>query len=457
MAPAKAAKARRDADGPPLSDEPAPEASEGRGFCACLGRLFLLGAAFAAGVACGFGGALMSDSCSQTDCGFAGLLAAAGAAARVGPEESVTGTACDARVAELGDALRARDAAVSAGKTERDEILRARDERAAEAAKAVAELEQLRVSAATQARELAVAKAEVTRLQGRGAAAAEVTEAEVERLREPMSAADEATASTEPTPSGEEVLADAEPALRNSAGGWPQCMEQGVVLRGAGVHALFVDASGVVSNPSRCWLNNCRSTDKFEAADPEACASVCATVEGCAFWTHGEQDGAAMCFLRTGDGGRAALDGFVAGTRSCAPPRGEERAPVHPAQVALAVLDSEALRSCDGGSTGPNCPDLHDAMRTWRYGLLSALAAFEGQPGDAKKLIDQVLGDTDYLLSLPHDHVAQNYGVVEANSRQLLEALRPWLSKHTPVPLDVGDDSLSRPARGLLCQGACEP
>merc|ERR1740123_2016587 len=98
---------------------------------------------------------------------------------------------------------------------------------------------------------------------------------------------------------------------------YPECVEQNVVLRNAGAHAIFVDVRSF--GLEGCWQDNCRVTDKFSAADPSICARACQDIDECTHWTFGEQDGAKRCFLRKSDAGREQAEGWSAAPRGCVP------------------------------------------------------------------------------------------------------------------------------------------
>jgi len=245
---------------------------------------------------------------------------------------------------------------------------------------------------------------------------------------------------------------------RAEAVGWPGCVEQDVVLRGKGVYASFEDITTWFGSAAKgCWDNDCTRTDKFEAPSAEDCARACAVMSRCAFWTFGFQDGANHCFLRTSDAGREGSEGFTSASMACQPPATE----VSPAQAALAVLDSEELRACDSGGGTEACPDLHNAMRTWNYGIQNLRVSLEGTPHNVGRYLEQISADAEAFIGMaPSDQLTEFYPISAANNRQVFEAVRSFLTNPTddgqatqlPSALDV---SVPRPARGLLCQGDC--
>lgn len=98
---------------------------------------------------------------------------------------------------------------------------------------------------------------------------------------------------------------------------WPGCQERDTVIRDSG-QALFanLEALGAIVG---CHLDDCLHTDKFAAAEVESCARACHSVPGCAWWVRGDEEGEAKCWLRTGDRGREAGEGWISGHRGCAP------------------------------------------------------------------------------------------------------------------------------------------
>lgn len=98
---------------------------------------------------------------------------------------------------------------------------------------------------------------------------------------------------------------------------YPDCVEEGTVLRHAGAHAVFVDVTAFASRG--CWQDRCESSDKFDARDRGVCALACGHIDECTHWAYGVQDGSAKCFLRKSDAGREAAEGWQAGSRDCVP------------------------------------------------------------------------------------------------------------------------------------------
>lgn len=234
---------------------------------------------------------------------------------------------------------------------------------------------------------------------------------------------------------------------------WPECVERGIVFRGHGQFADFEDLAALFGDAAAgCWNGQCHNSDKFETPRIEDCARACASLDRCRFWSHGEQDGLAQCFLRTSDGGREGADGFIAGAKGCSPPA----LTFSPSQAALAVLDSQRLRACDQGA-GAACPSLHDGMRTWLYGIENLKLVMEGAADDQLGgHLEQIWADAVAFVNT--DDSAQGleslYPIAVQNNRMVFEAVRGFLSEQDTTPVNHLDASLPRPVRGLLCEGA---
>uniref|UniRef100_A0A7S2J8S1 Apple domain-containing protein n=1 Tax=Alexandrium andersonii TaxID=327968 RepID=A0A7S2J8S1_9DINO len=221
---------------------------------------------------------------------------------------------------------------------------------------------------------------------------------------------------------------------------YPDCVENRVVMRHAGAHAIFVDLSSF--GTSGCWQNDCKSTDKFNALDQGICARACAATDQCTHWSFGEQEGATKCFLRKSDGGREEADGWTSSTRNCAPP------PVPDAHAALVSSDVPELRVCDAGKS-PECPDIAKAMNTWKYAISSLQRATDGQlDAGTMQYINQIASDTDAFAAQMSE---ENFPVIAANNRQVFQALNGWLMSQPQTQVDPNDASLPGPLRGKLC------
>merc|ERR1712185_5526 len=99
---------------------------------------------------------------------------------------------------------------------------------------------------------------------------------------------------------------------------------------------------------------------------------------------------------------------------------------------------------------GPTCSDLKNAMRTWRYAIQHAQSTLEGMSHNAGDLVDQIANDAEAVMSM--DETAADFGdmyaISAANSRQVLEALRAWLTQTPAVEISPLDATVPRPARG---------
>eukprot|EP00929_Paragymnodinium_shiwhaense_P033346 TRINITY_DN18322_c0_g1_i1.p1 TRINITY_DN18322_c0_g1~~TRINITY_DN18322_c0_g1_i1.p1 ORF type:complete len:346 (+),score=63.03 TRINITY_DN18322_c0_g1_i1:101-1138(+) len=239
---------------------------------------------------------------------------------------------------------------------------------------------------------------------------------------------------------------------------FPNCVENGVVLRNAAAHAVFVDAS--FYGAAGCYMNNCRFTDKFIAEDPGICARACADIDECTHWTFGFQDKAKKCFLRKSDGGRENLAGWSAGGKACAP-----RA-FPPPFIALKVHDSPGLAACDKGK-GPECPDLLAAAKTWIYATQNLkLATVNRVDAATFSHVDNIDRDSRAFIERATGEFRpseEDYPRVLYNNRLIFRELRQWIehmarAQHHDAQLSASDMSLPNPLRtGQLCvrSGSC--
>jgi len=337
--------------------------------------------------------------------------------------------------------------------TQRDELRKQSDERQ----------ERVAVLQAEQRSQSAEWQEKVAKLQAEHSTQSDELQEKLAKLQAEhealKQAAEAATVATEKELAKADSSIAAETPTQQRATGWPQCLEHGVVLRGRGQFAAYEDVATLLgSAASGCWMDNCRSTDKLEADRFEDCARICAALTSCSFWTHGEQDGAQRCFLRTGDGGRESAAGFISASKDCTPPATE----VESKQAVLAVLDSPALAACDGGVVGDTCSDLKDAMRTWQYAIKTLNSLLEGLQHNFGDLLSQIGDDVAYFLDVPASagNLGEMYAIAASNNRQVLKAVRGWLSDRFGAEeasaIHALDVSVPRPVRGLLCSGSCE-
>jgi len=225
-----------------------------------------------------------------------------------------------------------------------------------------------------------------------------------------------------------------------SAQEYPGCVEGKAVLRHAGAHAVFVDLSAF--GTAGCWQNDCKSSDKFNAADQGVCARACSAIEQCTHWTYGEQEGAMKCFVRKSDGGREEADGWVAGSKACSPPA------IPHAQLALAAAELPSLQACDAGKSDA-CPDMAKAISTWKYAIGALQRATEGAlDANTMQYVTQIGQDTDGFAAQMSE---ENFPVVLGNNRQVFSALKGWLDSQPKEEFDPNDASLPNPMRGKLC------
>uniref|UniRef100_A0A7S4RYR7 Apple domain-containing protein n=1 Tax=Alexandrium monilatum TaxID=311494 RepID=A0A7S4RYR7_9DINO len=234
------------------------------------------------------------------------------------------------------------------------------------------------------------------------------------------------------------ACACAEPEASTGSADYPACAQRNEVLRHAGAHAIFVDLSS--HGAAGCWQNDCTNTDKFNAADMGICARTCSQTEECTHWSYGEQDGTAKCFFRKSDGGREQADGWVSGTKACAPPSLPD--------AFVALTSSEVLLPCDGGKSDA-CPDMARAVTTWKFAIKHLKRATEGKlDANTMNFINQVSGDTDAFAAQMSE---ENFPVIAANNRQVFQALQGWLLSQPKAEVDPNDASLPQPLRGSLC------
>mmetsp|Transcript_3607 Transcript_3607/g.8496 ORF Transcript_3607/g.8496 Transcript_3607/m.8496 type:complete len:505 (+) Transcript_3607:94-1608(+) len=71
-----------------------------------------------------------------------------------------------------------------------------------------------------------------------------------------------------------------------------------------------------------CTRGDCQNSAKLPVESEAACASVCAQVTGCSWWTYGLEQEDPMCWLWDGARGLTARQDFLAGDRSCRPSDG---------------------------------------------------------------------------------------------------------------------------------------
>eukprot|EP00928_Gymnodinium_smaydae_P013769 TRINITY_DN14998_c0_g1_i1.p1 TRINITY_DN14998_c0_g1~~TRINITY_DN14998_c0_g1_i1.p1 ORF type:complete len:511 (+),score=116.07 TRINITY_DN14998_c0_g1_i1:56-1588(+) len=240
---------------------------------------------------------------------------------------------------------------------------------------------------------------------------------------------------------------------------WPSCALRDVAPRrrgglSANLEVLLGDAA------TGCGPRGCRATDRVRMDSGEDCARLCTALKSCGSWSFSSAEEGGLCHLSpdaSSDGLRGgAAKGLVSGLRGCSPPASDLPAP---AALALAVADSKALAACDEGIVGAGCPDLHDAMRTWAYGIERLAEAVEGTSftHDMRSYVEHVDGDARAFLDLsPKDaDYADVFRMAVANNRQVFQSVRGILAAKTKQRSNRLDVSLPRPARGLLCQGSC--
>lgn len=227
-------------------------------------------------------------------------------------------------------------------------------------------------------------------------------------------------------------------AALDSTAPYPACAQKDVVLRHAGAHAIFVDISEAGS--AGCWQNDCKHSDKFDAADMGICARTCAKIPECTHWSFGEQGGANKCFLRKSDGGRENAEGFYAATKQCKPPELSD--------ALAAIKASELLHACDGGKSDA-CPDMARAINTWRFAISHMQKARGGTiDANSKQYLDQISSDTEAFAAQMSE---ENFHLICDNNRQVFNALIGVLHSQPKGVVDPNDKSLPNPLRGQFC------
>lgn len=221
-------------------------------------------------------------------------------------------------------------------------------------------------------------------------------------------------------------------------GPYPNCVEQNIVFRHAGAHAIFADVSSY--GAAGCWQNDCKNSDKFIAEDASLCARACAELSECTHWTFGEQDGAKKCFFRKSDGGRETAEAWSAGAKACSPPGIPE--------AQQAFLAGQVLAKCDAGVSDA-CPDMAAAVNTWQYAIKKLKEAASGRmDAGMMQYITQIEADTNAFAAQMSD---QNFPLIMANNRQVFNAFHSWMSGQPQVNVDPGDSSAPLPTRGSFC------
>lgn len=230
------------------------------------------------------------------------------------------------------------------------------------------------------------------------------------------------------------------PPSSEPQGPYPSCIQERVVFRHAGAHAIFVDMTAY--GAAGCWQSDCKNTDKFNAEEKGICARACAQIDECTHWSYGEQEGVMKCFLRKSDAGREGADGWLSSSKACAPEA------VSAAFSALVAAELPELKACDQGK-GDACPDMARAVRTWRFAIQNLKKAVSGQLDEnTQQYVTQVSQDTD---AFANQMTEENFPVIAGNNRQVFNALNGWLQSKGGGTIDRGDASLPNPLRGMLC------
>lgn len=234
------------------------------------------------------------------------------------------------------------------------------------------------------------------------------------------------------------------------------------MLRHGGAHGLFGDLAPVGAKEG-CFLSDCTNTDKFICPSAAECATACAQVGGCEFWTF--EYAISKCFLRRSDAGREAAPGFVSGSRSCLPAdragdAGAAHLAVPFAKAALWAAGLPALRPCDGGVGSPGCDNPYLAMGVWRYATNNLRLAVRGLPEAEVQRHKSTLG---YIRQIGADiagfyrsPTAESFQTAVSNCRAVFEALAGWLSAAPPTQLAFPLGGAPAPASKLAGLAAAD-
>jgi len=126
---------------------------------------------------------------------------------------------------------------------------------------------------------------------------------------------------------------------------WPDCVHHNVITDGYSLRRAVLANLSAFGVSEGCWLGNCSYSDEFQSPNMSTCARICHRVDGCHWWSWGQQDGVDKCWLRSARSRRSKRFGFMSGLSTCT-------------EVAEPI--SQASSSSDSGS------DLsRDSYRDW--------------------------------------------------------------------------------------------
>merc|ERR1712066_60343 len=83
------------------------------------------------------------------------------------------------------------------------------------------------------------------------------------------------------------------------------------------------------------------------------------------------------------------------------------------------------------------CPDMAQAVTTWKFPIKHMERATEGKlDANTMGFVTQVAGDTDAFAAQMSE---ENFPVVAANNRQIFQALAGWLGSQGSATIDPTD------------------
>jgi hypothetical protein len=261
-------------------------------------------------------------------------------------------------------------------------------------------------------------------------------------------------------------------APRESTLEWPACQFVSTRIRDAG-DALYADLTHCADSSAAVL------SDSFApAGDAAVCASCCATLDGCKFWTWGPEGNMNRCWLRTGSSGETNSHGFLSGSRLCAKPAslpeagGMNQRTSHGLNARFASTAME--RAANGASrrklpqeAGASTPrSVQDAVKR---AVAAAKVAVRGTFAGAKKIdnladysmaaaISAVKNSNDVvaaktLTNMAKSHITEAQGYIQYRREQLREQPKQelaafslqklqWTALHTEL------EKLGLPSRG---------
>ena len=81
---------------------------------------------------------------------------------------------------------------------------------------------------------------------------------------------------------------------------WPQCIEEGTFISGAGYSELWINATALLNLPkldTSCSQGNCDKTDTFRVHSKTECAFICSQFDACKHWSTTENSQFISCWL----------------------------------------------------------------------------------------------------------------------------------------------------------------